>query len=81
MPRLFLILLVAAFYALHQDVWFWRSVHPIAFGVLPVGLFYHAAYTLAISGLVWLLVRAAWPGHLEADPAPPQDAARKAGRG
>jgi hypothetical protein len=70
MPRLLLILLVLVFYALHQDVWLWRAVHPIAFGVLPAGLFYHAAYTLAISGLMWLLVRFAWPGHLDDDETP-----------
>ena len=65
MSRLLLILLVLVFYALHQDIWFWRTIHPIAFGVLPVGLFYHAVYTFLISLLVWLLVRVAWPAHLE----------------
>jgi hypothetical protein len=68
--RLLLILLVLAFYALHQDIWFWRSAHPIVFGVLPIGLFYHAVYTLAISGLVWILVRVAWPHHLEDEEGP-----------
>jgi hypothetical protein len=38
--------LVALLYALHQDVWLWREARPIVFGVLPVGLFYHAAYTV-----------------------------------
>ena len=65
MSRLLLILLVLVFYALHQDIWFWRTIRPIAFGVLPVGLFYHAVYTFLISLLVWLLVRVAWPAHLE----------------
>jgi hypothetical protein len=40
-------LLVAAIYALHQDVWFWRVARPLVFGFLPIGLAYHAAYTLA----------------------------------
>ena len=35
------------------------------FGFLPIGLFYHAAYTLATSLLLWLLVRLIWPSHLE----------------
>jgi Protein of unknown function (DUF3311) len=70
MPRLFLILLVLVFYALHQDLWFWRSIQPVLFGVLPIGLFYHAAYTLAISALVWLLVRVAWPHHLDDEEGP-----------
>ena len=58
-------LLVAALYALHQDVWFWREAQPLVFGFLPVGLFYHAAYTIATSGLMWMLVRWHWPAHLE----------------
>lgn len=67
MLRIILILLVLGFYALHQDIWFWRTAQPVVFGVLPVGLFYHAAYTAAISLLMWVLVRLAWPGHLEDD--------------
>jgi hypothetical protein len=55
----------AALYALHQDVWFWREARPLVFGVLPMGLFDHAAYTLATSLLLWRLVRAHWPAHLE----------------
>ena len=39
----------ALVYALHQDFWFWRTARPLVFGFLPVGLFYHAAYTSAIS--------------------------------
>jgi|SRR5262245_38512518 len=65
--RIALVLLVIGFYALHQDIWFWRTAQPVVFGVLPVGLFYHAAYTAAISLLMWLLVRVAWPGHLDDD--------------
>jgi hypothetical protein len=53
-------------YALHQDFWLWRSARPLVLGFLPVGLFYHAAYTVAISFFMWYLVRRAWPSHLEA---------------
>jgi hypothetical protein len=56
--------LVAVFYALHQDVWFWRDAR-LVFGILPVGLFYHAAYTAACAALLWLLVRSFWPDHLD----------------
>ncbi len=65
--RLALVLLVLAFYALHQDVWLWREARPLVFGILPAGLFYHAAYTLAVPLLMWVLLRAAWPFHLEQD--------------
>ncbi len=65
MKRWFLVLLVIVLYALHQDVWFWRSAQPIVWGFLPVGLFYHVCFTLAVSGLMWLLVKLAWPTQLE----------------
>ena len=57
--------LVAALYVLHQDVWFGREARPLIFGFLPVGLFYHAAYTLVISLTMMYLVRRHWPSHLE----------------
>lgn len=62
---------VVALYLLHQDFWFWNSARPLVFGFLPVGLFYHAAYSLAVAGLMWALVRFAWPAHLEADAESP----------
>jgi hypothetical protein len=59
------LLATALLYALHQDFWFWREARPLVFGFLPIGLFYHAAYTVATSGLLWMLVRSHWPAHLE----------------
>jgi hypothetical protein len=56
---------VALLYVLHQDLWFWRDARPLVFGILPIGLFYHVAFTLASSLVLWLLVSAAWPAHLE----------------
>ena len=56
---------VALLYVLHQDVWFWREARPLVFGFLPIGLFYHAAFTVATSAVLWLLVKLAWPSHLE----------------
>ena len=58
-------LMAAALYALHQDVWFWREARPLVFGFLPIGLAYHAAYTIAASVMMWVLVRTRWPAHLE----------------
>ena len=58
-------LVLALVYAPHQDVWLRRSARPLVFGFLPAGLAYHAAYTLAISLLMWLLVNVAWPSHLD----------------
>lgn len=58
-------LVTALVYVLHQDFWFWHSARPLVFGFLPVGLAYHAAYTLGISLLMLYLVRWHWPGHLD----------------
>jgi len=65
MKRALLVTIFLAFYVLHQDTWFWRTASPLAFGFIPVGLFYHACYTVAASLLMWVLVKHAWPSHLE----------------
>ena len=65
MKRMLLVIAVGAVYILHQDFWFWRAAHPLIFGFIPIGLFYHACFTLAGSLVMWLLVRQAWPSHLE----------------
>ena len=60
-----LILAVVALYVLHQDVWFWRTPEPLLFGFLPIGLWYHAGFTIAVTALMWTLVKFAWPADLE----------------
>jgi Protein of unknown function (DUF3311) len=65
MKRLLLVIAVVALYALHQDIWFWRTAHPLVFGFVPIGLFYQACFSVAASLLMWLLVKHAWPVHLE----------------
>lgn len=74
--RIPLTLAVLVLYALHQDLWFWRSARPLVFGFIPVGLAYHAVFCLATAVLMALLVRYAWPERLEAEvegrePTPP----------
>lgn len=39
-------LLVVSVYLLRQDCWNWRKIKPVAFGFLPVGLWYHAAHSV-----------------------------------
>jgi len=68
--KLFLFVLVLALYVLHQDFWNWRTAYPLVFGFIPIGLFYHAAYAVASALLLWLLVKLAWPAHLEEDLEP-----------
>ena len=65
MKKLLLTLLVLLLYLLHQDFWHWRVAHPIVFGLFPIGYFYHLVYTLVVALVMWLLVRHAWPAHLE----------------
>jgi hypothetical protein len=65
MKRALLVLAVLTLYVLHQDVWFWRTAQPLVFGFLPVGLFYHACFSVAAAAVMWLLVAHAWPAHLE----------------
>jgi hypothetical protein len=60
-----LALVVSIYYALHQDFWFWRTARPLVFGAIPIGLFYHACYTVGAALLMALLVRNAWPSELE----------------
>ena len=60
-----LTLAVLALYALHQDFWFRDVARPLVFGFLPIGLFFHVVLCLAIAGLMWVLVRYAWPVELE----------------
>jgi len=67
MKSALLVLLVFALYVLHQDFWFWRTAQPLLFGFIPVGLSYHAGFTLVTSFVLWLLIRHAWPAHLEAE--------------
>ena len=49
---------------LHQDFWNWSSEEMVLGGV-PIGLFYHALFSLACSGLgAWAVLRA-WPSDWE----------------
>lgn len=65
MKRILLIVAVVVLYILHQDFWFWRTPYPLVFGFVPIGLFYHACFAVAAALVMWLLVKFAWPSHLE----------------
>lgn len=57
--------MVVSVYALHQDFWNWKQSAPLVFGVLPIGLAYHAGYSILASIMMAVLVKCAWPSHLE----------------
>jgi hypothetical protein len=59
-----LTLMVVLVYLLHQDLWFWHD-RTLVLGFLPIGLAYHAAYSILAAIMMAVLVRFAWPGHLE----------------
>jgi hypothetical protein len=80
MKRALLVFATLALYALHQDVWNWSEARPLVFGFLPVGLFYHAAYSVAASLLLYVLVTWAWPAQLEEQAARPEGAVIEADR-
>jgi Protein of unknown function (DUF3311) len=65
MKKVLLVLAVVVLYFLHQDFWFWRTAYPLVFGFIPIGLFYHGCFSVAASIVMWLLVKFAWPVHLE----------------
>jgi len=49
---------------LHQDFWNWDN-RTLVFGFIPIGLAYHALFSI-LAGGVWLLaVRYAWPTEIE----------------
>ena len=57
-------ILFALLFVLHQDFWFWDDTS-VVLGFLPVGLAYHAGFSIA-AGLLWLAaVKFAWPENLE----------------
>lgn len=54
-----------ALFLLHQDVWFWGDT-TLVLGFMPIGLAYHALFSVA-SGALWLAaVKWAWPTQIEA---------------
>jgi hypothetical protein len=70
MKKLLLLLMILAVYAAHQDLWNWGKADPLVFGFLPIGLAYHAAYSIACAVMMAVLVAFAWPKHLEEQEPP-----------
>ncbi len=68
--------LIIAMVVLHQDVWFWTD-RRLVFGFVPVGLAYHAAYSVLAAFVMAILVKVAWPRHLEPVEPPPQQSRKR----
>ena len=65
MKVLLLTILGVTVFVLHQDFWNWSSVRPLVFGFLPVGLAYHAGFSILCAITMALFVKFAWPSELE----------------
>ncbi len=56
--------LAIAMLILHQDSWLWDNTSMV-FGFMPVGLFYHACFSIAVAVLAVLAIKFIWPHKLE----------------
>ena len=52
-------------FVLHQDFWNWDNTG-LVFGFMPVGLAYHAGFSLAAALLWAAALKFAWPSEIEA---------------
>lgn len=77
MKRVGLVLLVLAVYVVHQDFWNWKETTLVGF--LPIGLAYHAGYSVLCAIMMFVLVKFAWPEHLEVEESQLSDTARQEG--
>lgn len=60
-----IIILAIVLGVLHQDFWNWDNA-TLVFGFMPIGLFYHACYSL-VAALLWAVaIKIAWPTELVA---------------
>jgi Protein of unknown function (DUF3311) len=59
---------------LHQDFWFWTNKY-LVFGIVPLGLAYHAGFTVLAAITLFVFTRTIWPKHLEEEEnkLPPAD--------
>lgn len=63
-PVLISIITFVVLFVLHQDFWNWSDT-TLVFGFLPIGLAYHAGFSIA-AALFWFLVsKFAWPHAIE----------------
>jgi hypothetical protein len=78
MKKLVLVAMVLVVYVLHQDFWNWKNSDTVL-GFLPVGLAYHAGYSILAAIMMAVLVKFAWPKHLE--DVEPHDSGPDSGQG
>lgn len=57
-------IIFAVLFVLHQDFWNWDDTTLVA-GFMPIGLAYHAGFSIAAALLWTAAVRFAWPSDIE----------------
>ena len=62
--QIVILVLAVVLAILHQDFWWWDD-GALVFGFMPVGLAYHAGFSLAAAALWTLAILIAWPHDLE----------------
>lgn len=76
-PAVVIVVAAVVLGILHQDCWWWDDGTAV-FGFLPLGLAFHALYSILAACLWACAVRFAWPRDLEAMAKPePAPASRK----
>ena len=64
MGKKFIWVLFVLLFILHQDAWWWDDASPVL-GFMPVGLAFHAGFSIACAILGWAAIKYAWPHELE----------------
>ena len=59
-----IVVLFFVLFLIHQDFWWWED-STLVFGFLPVGLAFHALFSIACALLGWAAIKFAWPKKLE----------------
>ncbi len=65
LPPWLLAALLVLLLVLHNDIWNWTDARLVA--GLPIGMVYHIGYCFAATGMLVLLVKGAWPAHIDDD--------------
>ena len=63
-PTLVFVIVFIVLAVLHQDFWNWDNAN-LVFGFMPVGLAYHAAYSLVAAAFWAVVIKLGWPTKLE----------------
>ena len=64
MGKKFIWVVFVLLFILHQDAWWWDEAS-LVLGFMPVGLAFHAGFSIACAILGWAAIKYAWPHELE----------------